>query len=186
MRSRAAAGGVAEEDDQVGEDVHGLAGAADDGLFRPDLPHDLGAVRGVGRRHVHDVGAAGTQPVRDAAVRQRAHRRLPLRRPRRDRRALDAELRALEVDVVQLVAVDEPAGCRVPDLRVVLPAVPEAADHLDMVRRLIEELAEQVLNLGGVEVVDPERRDRPPSEVGRLVGLGRTPVPASLARPLLT
>jgi hypothetical protein len=46
-------------------------------------------------------------------------------------------VRAFEVDVVQLVAVDEPAGGRVADLGVVLPAVPEPADDLDVVGGLV-------------------------------------------------
>ena len=69
----------------------------------------------------------------------------------RDRRALDAEVPALEVDVVQLVAVDEAAGGDVPDLRVVLPAVPEPAHHLDVVGGLVEEV-------GRPAPARPERR----------------------------
>ena len=48
-----------------------------------------------------------------------------------------------EVDVVQLVPVNEPAGGDVADLGVVLPAVPEAAHDLDEVRRLLEEVADR-------------------------------------------
>lgn len=44
---------------------------------------------------------------------------------------------ALEVDVVQLVAVDEPAGGHVPDLGVVVPAVPQPPDHLDVIGGLL-------------------------------------------------
>ncbi len=53
--------------------------------------------------------------------------RVRLRRPRRDRRPLHREELAGEVDVVQLVAVDEPAGRLVADHRVVLPGVPQRA-----------------------------------------------------------
>ena len=41
---------------------------------------------------------------------------------------------------MQLVAVDEPAGCDVADLGVVLPAVPQPPDHLDVVGGLGEQV----------------------------------------------
>jgi hypothetical protein len=86
-------------------------------------------------------------------VGQRRDQRLALRRARGDRRALDREGAALEVDVVQLLAVDEPAGGDVADLRVVLPAVPEPADHLDPVGGLVERVAQHLLH-GRVVAVD--------------------------------
>ncbi len=46
----------------------------------------------------------------------------------------------LEIDVVQLVPVDEPAGGAVADHRVVLPAVPQPAGHLDGVGGLVEQI----------------------------------------------
>ena len=65
---------------------------------------------------------------------------LALRRPRRDRRPLDREVLADEVDVVQLVPVDESAGGDVADDGVVLPAVPEPADDLDGIGGLVEQV----------------------------------------------
>ena len=52
------------------------------------------------------------QAVGGLSVAERGDDRLSLRRPRRDGRALDGEPRAVEVDVVQLVSVDEPARWR--------------------------------------------------------------------------
>ena len=105
-----------------------------------DLGDDRGGRAPASRgRDEDDVGRRGDELVRHRRVRQRGDERLALRRPRGDRRALDAEVAALEVDVVQLVAVDEPAGGGVADLGVVLPAVPEPADHLDVVGGLVEQ-----------------------------------------------
>ncbi len=95
-------------------------------LLVPDGGNDRRGLLAVERRHVDDVGGTGGEPVRDGGVGQRGDRRLALRRPRRDRRALDGEPAAFEVDVVQLLAVDEPAGGDVADLGVVLPASPTA------------------------------------------------------------
>ncbi len=79
----------------------------------PDGGGDPGAAAGSGVRR--EVG--GGDGDRD--------HRAALGRARGDGRPPDREVRTLEVDVVQLGAVDEAAGGGVADLRVVLPAVPE-------------------------------------------------------------
>ena len=99
--------------------------------------------------------ARATSRYGHASVRQGGDDGLALRRPGRDRGALDAEVPALEVDVVQLVAVDEAAGGGVADLRVVLPAVPEPAHHLDVVGGLVEQLGDQLAGVRVVQVVEP-------------------------------
>ena len=66
--------------------------------------------------------------------------RLALRGPGGDRGSLDREVLSFEVDVVQLVPVDEPAGGDVADDGVVLPAVPEPAGDLDGVGGLVEQI----------------------------------------------
>ncbi len=86
------------------------------------------------------IGTARGELVDRVRVREGGHDRLALRRARRDRRALDREVLACEVDVVQLVAVDEPSGGDVADDGVVLPAVPEPAGHLDRVGGLVEQV----------------------------------------------
>ena len=93
----------------------------------------------------------------DVDVRERGDQRLALRRARRDRRAAHGEVRALEVDVVQLVPVDEPPGGGVADLGVVLPRVPQPALHLDVVGGL----AEQRLRGSGPGRGDRTARTRP-------------------------
>ena len=77
--------------------------------------------------------------IRNGRVRQHHDERLALRRSWRDRRAPDREVLTLEVDVVELVAVDEPARRPVADLGIVLPAVPQPPGHLDRVGRLVEQ-----------------------------------------------
>ena len=62
----------------------------------------------------------------------------------RDRRALDAEPAALEVDVVQLVPIDEAAGRDIANLGVVLPAVPQPPHDLHVVGRLGEQVTDQL------------------------------------------
>jgi hypothetical protein len=91
------------------------------------------------------------------------------RRARRDGGALDAEVPALEVDVVQLVAVDEAAGGDVPDLGVVLPAVPQPAHRFDVVGGLVEEVARELFRLRAVQVLDAQGGERTASEVRGLV-----------------
>ncbi len=158
---------VVEEDDEVAEDVQGLVGAAGRGLLGAD-PGDGGTgLGGVVRGDVPDVGLAGDEPVGKGVVGQGRDERLPLGRAGRDGGPLHAEVPSLEVDVVQLVPVDEAARGRVPDLRVVLPAVPQPADHLDVVGGLVEQLGEQVA--GGRAVPGVDRRDRAAAEVCGLV-----------------
>jgi hypothetical protein len=72
---------------------------------------------------------------------------------------------------VQLVAVDEPAGGDVPDLGVVLPAVPEPAHDLDVVGGLVEVLGEALLS-GLGPVLQADRREGAASEVVGLVRAG--------------
>jgi len=151
--------GLVEEHHQVTEDVHGLPLAAGPGLPGPDLGHDLRGVGRVARGDEPDVGRARDQLVRHAGVAERGHDRLALRRPRGDRRPLHRKPAALEVDIVQLVPVDEPAGGHVADFRVVLPAVPEPAQHLHVVGGLVEALGDQPLHGRITELVRAQRRD---------------------------
>lgn len=161
---------VVEEDHQVGEDVQPLLGAARRLLFGADLGEDRAGLSGVVRGGVADVGGAGHQAVGDGVVREGGHQGLALRRAGGDGGALDAEVAALEVDVVQLVAVDETPGADVTDLRVVLPAVPEAAHDLDVVARLVEEVGHQFA--GGRGVVGLDAGKGTAAEVGGLGGAG--------------
>ena len=133
--------GVGQHDDEVAEDVQRLAGAADGaprrcGCRRPSGPRR----RDIAWGDEHDVGGAGRELERHLRVGEGDDQRLPLRRPGHDRGALHAEELALEVDVVELVAIDEAARRLVADDGVVLPAVPEPADDLDGVGRLGEQL----------------------------------------------
>jgi hypothetical protein len=136
------------------------------------------------RGDIADVGLAGHEPVRDGPVGEGGDQGLALRRPGGDGGALDAEEAALEVDVVQLVPVDEAAGRRVPDLGVVLPAVPEPAYDFHVVGGLVEQLGEQFPRAGAVEGVDRGgvvRRPKCAASSARAVTRTRTP-----ARPVLT
>ena len=142
------------------------------GLRGPDLRHDLGGVSRVARGDEADVGRAGDQPVGHAGVAEGGDDRLTLRRPRGDRRALHGEPAAFEVDVVQLVPVDEAAGGDVADLRVVFPAVPEPAQHLDVVGRLVEVTGDQLLDVRVREMIRLQRLDLPAAEVGGRAGPG--------------
>ena len=87
-----------------------------------------------------EIGTASREFVHWRVMRQRRDDGLALGWPRGDRRPLDGEVPADEVDVVQLVAVDESAGSDVADHGVVLPTVPQPADHLDGVGGLVEEV----------------------------------------------
>jgi hypothetical protein len=163
---------VVEEDHQVAEDVHGVLLAAGGGLLGADRRHDRPGVLRVARGDEPEVGRPGHQPVRHGLVRQGGDDRLALRRARGDRRAAHAEPAPLEVDVVQLVAVDEAAGGGVPDHRVVLPAVPEPAQHLHVVAGLLEQVRDQ-LPCGRRGQVRGHRRQGAPPEVRGLVRAGR-------------
>ena len=167
-----------EEDDEVAEDVHGLVGPTGGRLRGADLVDDRAAwsaSRGVTKPTSAD---AADELVRHALVAERGDERLALRRPRRDRRALDAEVLALEVDVVQLVAVDEPAGGDVADLRVVLPAVPEPPQHLDVVGGLVEQFGDELLDDRVVAVLDADRAETCGGRSARPRRGGRRPGPA--------
>ncbi len=142
------------------------------GLFRTDLLFDGAYLLGVVRRHVHHIGGAGSQPVGDGGMREGGDQRLALRRTRRDRRTPDAEPAAREVDVVQLAAIDEPPGRRITDLSVVLPAVPQPPDHLDVVAGFVEQIPDQLGRGGLLPVCEPERGDVAPPEMACL-GLAR-------------
>ena len=146
--------------------------------WRPsDLGHDPAGVVGVARRHEADVGRRGDEPVGHRRVPEGGDDRLPLRRPRGDRRALDAEVVAGEVDVVQLVAVDEPAGGGVADLGVVVPAVPEPPDDLDVVGRLVEQRGRQLPHGRIVAVRQVQLGEVAAAEEGGLLRAGRHPDP---------
>ena len=131
-----------EHDGQVRDHAQRLPDAAHPLLRVPDLGEDRRGGGVVERCQEHHVGGACRQLVGDGRVREGGHHRLPLRRARRDRRAAHREPRRLDVDAVHLVAVDEPAGRRVADLGVVLPAVPERADGLDEGAGLVEPLGD--------------------------------------------
>src|ERR1017187_3251453 len=156
---------VIQENHKIAENMHRVSRAPGGLLFAADLGDDGPGVPGVARRYVSDVGRPADPPVRHALVRPRGHERRPLRRPRGDRRTLDAEIVTGEVDVVQLAAVDEPAGGDVADLGVVLPAVPQPPDDLDVVGGLVEQLADQLLDRRVSAVLDAEPRERPAAEV---------------------
>src|SRR5690606_4163581 len=113
------------EIEQNGDGIRVAPGVGDGGPQRR-APGPGGA--GTRRGDADQVGAVRGHRVGGAAVGTERHDRLALRGARGDRRALDREVFAREVDVVQLVAVDEPAGGHVADLRVVLPGVPQPGD----------------------------------------------------------
>ena len=101
-----------------------------------DRPHRVVVLR----RDEDQIDTARGEFVDRELVRQGGDDGLALRWSRGDRRPLDGEVLAGEVDVVQLVAVDESAGRDVANHRVVLPAVPEPPDHLDGVGGLVEQV----------------------------------------------
>jgi hypothetical protein len=85
---------------------------------------------------------------------------------------------------MQLVPVDEPSGRGVPDLGIVLPGVPEPADHLDEIGGLVQTPGGLPLDLRRAEVLDPEEGGLPPTEQGVLPG--RESWARQPARPRLT
>ena len=107
--------------------------------------------------------------VRAEAVPRGEDRRPALRRSRRDRRPAYLEARALEVDVVQLGAIDEAVALRVADLRAVLPRVPQQPHHLDVLGALARAAPRVTAGRGA-------RRAAPPSG-------SRRSSPASLRAP---
>ncbi len=141
----------AEEHHQIAEDARDVVLPPDRQRFGADaVGGDPGPFRVV-RSGEDDVGRAGGEPERGGIGRQGRHQRLALRRAGSDGRSLDVEPFPGEVDVVQLIAVDEPPGRDIPDLGVVLPAVPQSADHLDVVGGLVEQFR-------GVDVAATEVR----------------------------
>ncbi len=121
---------------------------------RADLIEDASQRCIVLGRDEHDIGAGGCEFIHRAGVCQCRDHRLALRRTRRDRRALDREVLSEEVDVVQFVGVHIAPGGHIANDRVVLPAVPETAHHVDVLNGLVE-----IGNLGFAS----------PAEQGRLV-----------------
>ena len=126
--------GSRERDEDVGVDLE--VGAA--GL--PDLADDRAHGVVVLRRDEDEIDTARSEFVDRQLMRERGDDGLALWWPRGDRRPLDGEVLSGEVDVVQLVAVDESAGRDVANHRVVLPAVPQPAHHLDGVAGLVEQV----------------------------------------------
>jgi hypothetical protein len=126
---------VVQEDDQVREYAQGRSSPP--GVA--NLAGDRLGIAGVARGDEDDICRGGREPVRQRPVSQGGHHRLSLGRAGGDRGSLDAEPAALEVDVVQLVAVDEPAARDIADHRVVGPAVPEAANYLDRIGGLTKQ-----------------------------------------------
>src|ERR1700677_2722308 len=121
------AGVGVEEDDQVRKDVYRLAGPASLHLGGMDLAQDRSYLRRAHRGDKADVGRAAYELKADGPVGQGGDNWVALRRARCDRGPFHREPAALEVDVVQFLAVDEPARRDVADLGVVLPAVPQSA-----------------------------------------------------------
>src|SRR5262249_48562083 len=71
--------------------------------------------------------------------------RLPLRWARDDGGGADAEIRALEVDGMELRSIDESAGRDIPDDGVILPAVPQPAHGFDGIGRVAMQGARRVV-----------------------------------------
>ena len=144
LRSAAAAGGVVEEHDDVAEHVQRFAATPGGLLLAADLAEDRGGVARVARGDEAEVGRL--RPTSRYAT-SRWPSAATSGWPCGGRGVIDGpahrEVRAVEVDVVQLLPVDEPAGGGVADLRVVLPAVPQPAQHLDVVGGLVEQVGQR-------------------------------------------
>src|ERR1700736_6067943 len=101
---------------------------------------DDGAHRSIiGRRNKGEIATGGSEFVDTWCMSQRCHHRLPLRWTRGDRGSLDREVFSGEVDVMQFVSVDVAPGGHIANHRVVLPAVPQPAYHLDGIGGLVEQ-----------------------------------------------
>ena len=137
-----------QEHRQVAEDVRRLRGPVGGLLRGLDSGHDVARLPGVARGHEADVRGLRDQPVGRGPVPQGRDDRLALRWPGGDGRALDAEVLTSEIDVMQFVPVDEPPGRDVTDLGVVLPAVPQPPDHLDVVGGLAEQPGDELAHRG--------------------------------------
>ena len=129
-----------EHDVDAGEDgdVVGIASRSHRALT--DLATTATRRLGIERVDEHQIGERSRDRQREVAAGVDGHDGMTLWRPRRDRRAAHTEEPPLEVDVVELVAIDVAAGRLVADHRVVLPAVPEAHDDVDRFFRLRVEL----------------------------------------------
>src|SRR5271170_3868688 len=116
---------VAKSHHHVGEDFQMGASSrmhfVDDGTYRGIICW----------RDEGEIATGGGEFVDARRVGQRCHHRLALGWTRGDRGPLDREVFPGEVDVMQLVPVDVAPGGHVADHRVVLPAVPKPAHHLD-------------------------------------------------------
>jgi hypothetical protein len=129
--------------EQVGIDQQRGPGSINCGLSRTHLRDDLGGALVDAGGDEDNVGAVGRQLVRQPGVGQCGDGRLPLGRPGHDGGSLDGKEFALEVGVVDLLAVDEAARGLVADHGVVFPAVPEQPQHLDRVGAFPEERGEE-------------------------------------------
>ena len=112
---------------------------------RLDLVENRIEGRIVGRRDEDQIGTGRSEFVDARRMSQRSHHRLALRWARGDRGTLYGEVFAAKVDVVQLFPVDVARGLGIADDRVVFPAVPQLADHLDGVGGFVE----QFVGIGG-------------------------------------
>ena len=142
-RVASAASSVAlEHDVDVGQHGDGVGIASRRGAAVTDLADDAGSPTPASSRvHEHQIGERSRRSAaRGRCVASTATIGMTLRRTWRDRRAAHTEEAALEVDVVQLVAIDEATGRLVADHGVVLPAVPETHDDVDRLFRLRVEL----------------------------------------------
>jgi len=102
-------------------------------------------------------------------VAQGSHNRLALRWAWRNRGPFDGKPAPLEVDVVQLVPVDEPSSRDVADLSVVLPAIPQPAQHLNVIGGLSEILVDLLLHGRIIDRTGRQARQRAAPEVSRHV-----------------
>ena len=107
-------------------------------IGRFDLAEDRVERRIICRSDEHKIRAGGGEFVDTRRVGQRCHHRLPLGRTRRDRGAFHRKEFPPKVDVVQFIPIDVAPGRRVADDRVVVPAVPQPAHHLDSIRGFVD------------------------------------------------
>ncbi len=171
-----------EEDHEVRVHPQRFTDTPDPHPRRRDLVDEVTHAAGVRRGDEHQICLPRGQFVRKVAVGQQCDHRLPLRRSGRDRRPSNVEEPAFEVDVVQLVAVDEPSRLHVAELRVVLPAVPQPPNDLDgvggLVEQVVDELGQAILG-ERLPVALVESGDVAPAEVcGLLRGGGHLDLPA--------
>ena len=70
---------------------------------------------------------------------------------------------------MQLVPVDEPSGGDITNLSVVLPAVPQSAQHLNVIRGFREILADLLLGTRSINRVERQARQFAAPEVSRRI-----------------